>query len=187
MAKATTKLPVKTEQDASKQAGTSQARQPLATLRRGIDQFLEDFELDFLRSPSRRSVFEVEPLSRRGLTWGATPAVDIVEKDTAYEVTADLPGLETNNIEIRVVNGKLTIKGQKQEEKEDKKANEKAKKADYHLRERLFGSFERRFEIPESVDADKIEASFGKGVLVVTLPKKPEAQKPAKKINVKSA
>ncbi|MGC1861438.1 MAG: Hsp20/alpha crystallin family protein, partial [Methylocystis sp.] len=50
-----------------------------------------------------------------------------------------------------------------------------------------FGSFERSFEIPEGADADKIEANFKKGVLTVTLPKKPEAQKPAKKIEVKAA
>jgi hypothetical protein len=57
----------------------------------------------------------------------------------------------------------------------------------YYLQERNFGSFERSFSVPEGVDADKIEASFKKGVLTVTLPKKPEAQKPAKKIEVKAA
>ena len=74
----------------------------------------------------------------------------------------------------------LIIKGEKQEEKEEKKK-------DYYMRERNFGSFERRFEMPEGVDADKIEASFKKGVLTLTLPKKLEAQKPAKKIEVKAA
>ena len=74
----------------------------------------------------------------------------------------------------------MTIKGEKQEEKEEKKK-------DYYLHERHFGSFERSFEMPEGVDADKIEANFKKGVLTVTLPKKPEAQKPAKKIEVKAA
>ena len=74
----------------------------------------------------------------------------------------------------------MTIKGERQEEKEEKKK-------DYYLRERSFGSFERSFGLPEGVDADKIEASFKKGVLTLTLPKKPEAQKPAKKIDVKAA
>jgi len=80
---------------------------------------------------------------------------------------------------VKVVNGNLTIKGEKQEEKEEKKK-------DYYLQERHFGSFERRFQLPEGVDADKIEASFKKGVLTVTLPKKLEAQKPEKKIDVKA-
>ena len=92
---------------------------------------------------------------------------------------AELPGMDEKNIEVKVVNGNLTIKGEKQEEKEEKK--------DYYLHERHFGSFERSFEVPDGVDADKIEASFKKGVLTVTLPKKPEAQKPEKKIEVKSA
>jgi HSP20 family protein len=180
MAEAGTKLQVKTEENASERPGTLKARRPFQTLRRGIDQFLEDFQLDFLRSAFRRSVFDVEPFWQHDRTRGATPAVDIVEKDTAYEVTADLPGLEKKSIEVKVVKGNLTIKGGKQEIKEEQKK-------DYYLRERLFGSFERSFRIPESVDTDKIEASFKQGELTVTLPKKPEAQKPAKKINVKNA
>jgi HSP20 family protein len=69
---------------------------------------------------------------------------------------------------------------EKQEEKEEKKK-------DYYLRERSFGSFQRAFEVPEGVDADKIEANFKKGLLTVTLPKTPEAQKAAKKIEVTAA
>jgi len=113
------------------------------------------------------------------LAWGAPPAVDIVEKDNAYEVTAELPGLDEKNIEVKLVNGGLTIKGEKQEEKEEKKKG-------YYLHERQFGSFERCFQVPQGVDTNKIEASFRKGVLTVTLPKKPEAQKPEKKIEIKA-
>jgi HSP20 family protein len=171
MAKDTTKLQVKREENACKRTGALKARGLLQTLRRGIDQFLEDFELDF-RPSSRRSVFDVE--RRQDRTWDATPAVDILEKDTAYEVTADLPGLQKKNIEVTVVNGNLIIKGEKQDQKEEKKA-------DYYLRERLFGSFERSFRIPEDVDTDKIEASFKKEVLTVILPKKPTTQKASKK------
>ena len=78
-----------------------------------------------------------------------------------------------------MADGVLTIKGEKREEKEEKQK-------DYYLQERSFGSFERSFEVPEGVEVDKIEASFKKGVLMLTLPKKAEAQKPAKKIEVKS-
>jgi hypothetical protein len=77
-------------------------------------------------------------------------------------------------------NGVLTIKGEKKEEKEEKKK-------DYYLSERRYGSFERRMQIPDKVDADKIAATFKKGVLTVTLPKKAEAQKPTKKIEVKAS
>jgi HSP20 family protein len=109
-----------------------------------------------------------------------TPAVDVVESEKVYEVTAELPGMDEKNIEIKVANGVLTMKGEKQEQKEEKKK-------DYYLQERYYGSFERSFEIPETVDADKIEATFKKGVLTVTLPKKAESQKPAKKVEVKAA
>jgi len=84
------------------------------------------------------------------------------------------------NVEVKVANGVLTIKGNKSEEKEESKKG-------YYLQERNFGFFERSFQVPDGVDRDKIEASFKKGVLTVTLPKKPEAQKAAKRIDVKTA
>ncbi len=88
--------------------------------------------------------------------------------------------MDEKNIEVKLANGGLTIRGEKAEEKEEKKK-------DYYLHERRFGSFERCFAVPEGVDTDKIEANFRKGVLTVTLPKKPEAIKPEKKIEVKAA
>ena len=108
------------------------------------------------------------------------PAVDVAETDKAYEITAELPGLEEKNIEVKLANGVLSIKGEKQEEKEEKQK-------DYYRRERSFGSFERSFQVPDHVDDDKIEASFKNGILSVTLPKSAEAQKQAKKIEVKGA
>ena len=107
------------------------------------------------------------------------PAIDIAESEKGYEIKAELPGMDEKGIEVKVTDGSLTIKGEKQEEKEEKEK-------DYYLQERRYGSFERSFELPDSVDPDKIEASFKKGVLTVTLPKKAEAQKPAKKIEVKA-
>jgi HSP20 family protein len=114
------------------------------------------------------------------LSWANTPAVDIAETDKGYEITAELPGLDEKNIEVKLANGSLTIKGEKQEEKEEKEKG-------YYLHERHFGAFERCFRMPEGVDGDKIEATFKKGVLTVTLPKTPEAQKAEKKITVKAA
>jgi len=108
------------------------------------------------------------------------PAVDVSETDKAFEITVELPGMDEKNVEVKVSNSILTIKGEKQEEKEEKKK-------DYYRRERSFGSFERSFQVPEGVDADKIEANFKKGVLAVMLPKNPEAQKAEKKIAVKAA
>lgn len=180
MAEAATKLPVKTEEKKVDDKSTAvQTWRPFESLRREVDRLFEDFDQSFWRSPFRRSVFDIEPLFRRELKPAAAPAVDIVEKDNAYEVTAELPGMDEKNIEVKVENGGLRIKGEKQEEKEEKKKG-------YHLQERHYGSFERYFAVPEGIDADKIEANFKKGVLTVTLPKRPEAQKPTKKIDVKA-
>jgi HSP20 family protein len=72
----------------------------------------------------------------------------------------------------------LTIKGEKSQASEEKKK-------DYYVSERRHGAFERSFGLPDGVDADRIEAAFSKGVLTITLPKKPEAQKTRKKIEVR--
>jgi HSP20 family protein len=174
-----TKVPLKTE--APTRSGRLAAWQPFGSLRREIDRLFEDFDRGLWRSPFGRSVFDVEPFSPRQLTtWSTAPAVDVAEKDNAYEVTAELPGMDEKNIDVKLVNGSLTIKGEKKEEKEEKKK-------DYYLSERHFGSFERSFALPEGVDIDKVEATFKKGVLTVKLPKKPEAIKPEKKIEVKAA
>lgn len=178
MAETVTKLPIKQEK-ASAASSVPQMWQPFESLRQEIDRLFDDFGRGFWR-PFGRSLLAAEPLFRRELTLPTMPAVDVVENEKAYELTAELPGMDEKNIEVKVVNGNLTIKGEKQEEKEEKKK-------DYYLHERNFGSFERSFGIPEGVDADKIEASFKKGVLTVMLPKKAEAQKPAKKIEVKAA
>jgi HSP20 family protein len=180
MAEAATKVPVKGESKKAEQATALREWRPFETLRREIDRLFEDFDGGFWRAPFRRSAFDVEPFWRRELTWATTPAMDVAETDKAYEITAELPGMSESDVEVVAANGVLTIKGEKKEEKEEKKK-------DYYLSERRYGAFERRLQIPEEVDADKIEAAFKKGVLSVTLPKKPEAQKPAKKIEVKAA
>jgi HSP20 family protein len=179
MAEAASKVPVKTEQKAER-ASALQAWRPFESLRREVDRLFEDFDRGFWTSPFRRPIFGIEPFWQREEAWGAAPSVDIVEKNNAYEVTAELPGMDEKNIEVKLVDGGLTIKGEKQEEKEEKKKN-------YYLHERQYGSFERCFTVPEGVDTNKIEATFKKGVLTVTLPKKPEAIKPEKKIEVKAA
>jgi HSP20 family protein len=124
--------------------------------------------------------FDITPFRRAEATFAAMPAVDVSQTDKSYEITADLPGMDEKNVEVKLANGVRTIKGEKQDEKEEKKK-------DYYMRERSFGSFERTFAVPNGVDSDKIEASFKKGVLSVTLPQRAEAQKAEKKIAVKAA
>lgn len=170
------KVPVKTE----KSPAMPQAWRPFENLRQEIDRLFDEFDGGFWRTPFRSSMFDIAPSRSGGGGFAALPAVDVSETDKAYEITAELPGMDEKNVEVKVASGLLTIKGEKEEDKEEKKK-------DYYRRERSFGSFERSFQVPESVDPDKIEASFKKGVLSVTLPKSPEAQKAEKKIAVKAA
>jgi HSP20 family protein len=176
MAEPVTKLPTRQESETAERGLSEWA--PLASLRREIDRLFEDF--GFGGRMFGRSMFDIEPFWRGGLSFGKTPAVDIVEKDKEFEITAELPGLDEKNVEVKFADGFLTIKGEKREEKEEKKK-------DYYLSERRFGSFQRSFQVPDSVDPDKISASFKNGVLTVTLPKSPEAQKKEKKIAITKA
>lgn len=180
MADDANKLPVKAGEKSADLASTLQAWRPFESIRRDLDRLLDDLDRGYLTAPFRRSLATFEPFLRREVTWGAVPAVDFSENEQAFEVKAELPGLDEKAIEVKVANGGLIIKGEKQEEKEEKKK-------DYHLKERHFGSFERFFRLPEGIDTNKIEAKFNKGVLTVTLPKTPEAQKAGKTIEVKSA
>lgn len=170
---AETKLPVKAE---GKKTAVASAWHPFDDLRREVDRLFEDFNGGWRRPfrPTRSPL----GLLRGEAAWN-TPAVDVVEKDKSFEITAELPGLDEKNIEVTLRNGNIVIKGEKQEEKEEKSK-------DYYLQERQFGSFERSFALPDGVDPEKIEAHFSKGILTVTLPKAAEALKPEKKIAVTS-
>ncbi len=105
-----------------------------------------------------------------GSSWA--PAVDIREEPERYVLHADIPGVLADNIEISMDNGVLTIRGERKHTAEE---SEKG----YHRRERQQGMFMRRFSLPDSVDADAIEATSKDGVLEVILPKTP-AQQPRK-------
>ena len=110
-----------------------------------------------------------------------TPRVNVKETDTALEVTAELPGIQEEDVDLTITQNALTIKGEKRVEKEEKKEN-------YYRMERSYGSFSRSIPLPrEIVDSEKAEATFKDGVLVITLPKLPEAQVASRQIPIKQA
>ena len=163
----------------SKVPATDQdAMSPLESLRREVDRLFEDFRPAGWRLPfPRPSAFEVAwPRAER---WPVVPAMDMTEKEKAYEVTAELPGMAESDVEVKLSNGNLSIRGEKREEKEEKDKER-------HVSERSYGAFHRLFRLPDDVDADGIEAEFRNGVLKVTLPKSPGARKEEKKIDVKA-
>jgi HSP20 family protein len=151
----------------------------METLRRDMERMFADFESGFGFTPFRRSLFDYAPAER--FTAAANvPVVDITEKDVGFEIKAELPGVDEKDIEVKLVNGGLLIKGEKKEEKEEKDAG-------YVMSERSYGSFERFFGLPQGVDIDKIAATYAKGMLTVTLPKTKEAKLQEKKISVQAA
>jgi HSP20 family protein len=98
-----------------------------------------------------------------------TPAVDIKETDTAFVITADIPGVDPKDIEVNMENGVLTIRGERKEEKEEEREG-------YKRIERVRGTFYRRFSLPDTADADKISAKSKNGVLEITIPKQEKVQ-----------
>ena len=115
-----------------------------------------------------------------GVQTGTTvPAVNITESTEAFDIEVAAPGLKKEDFKINLDNGMLTISSEKSEENEseDKKVTRK---------EFSFSSFQRSFTLPESVQADKINASYKEGVLKIKLPKREEAKKqPPKQIEIK--
>lgn len=145
---------------------------------------LELWRPRMLRSPFRelsRMERDMEDLFGR-VDWpwraerGWVPAVDMVDAKDEIVLRADLPGMDEKSIEVTVQNGTLTISGERKEEKEEKKE-------DYYYSERTYGVFSRTVMLPSGVEADKVKATFKKGVLEVHLPKATEAK--GKKIDIK--
>lgn len=178
MAESATKLPIKSDKAAvpAQQTGWT----PFEGLKREIDRLFDDFHPFGWRLPAARSAFDLALPRLSGTGWLVAPAIDLTEKEKEYEITAELPGLDERDVEVRLSNHTLTIKGEKKEEREEKQK-------DYYLSERRYGSFHRSFQLPDGVDSDKIEANFAKGVLTVKLPKTAEARKAEKTISIKAA
>jgi len=106
-------------------------------------------------------------------TMGWVPTVDVVETDDALVLTAELPGLDKDDVDIELEGNVLTLRGEKTDEIE-----KEGEKADRRMRiwERRYGEFSRSFTLPNTINADGIQAEFAKGVLTVHLPKTVEAQ-----------
>jgi HSP20 family protein len=105
------------------------------------------------------------------------PAVDVYEDEHTVTLKIEVPGIDEKDIDVRLENNTLTVHGERKIEKEEKEEN-------YRRVERQYGNFTRTFTLPTTVDAEKVSASYDKGVLKVTLPKKAEAKPKQIKVNV---
>ena len=154
------------------------ARRPLKLLKKEIDRLFDESENGFWRRPFGQALFGADDLWR-STSAGTALAVDISETDGAYEITAELPGLKEKDIDVKLVQNVLTIKGEKTEEK-------RKEKKDYHVSERRYGVFQRSFRLPDHVDSDSISAEFKNGVLKIVAPKSPDAVKNERSIEIRS-
>jgi HSP20 family protein len=107
-----------------------------------------------------------------------SPSVDISQTKDKLVIKAELPGLDAKDVNVSISGDLLTIKGEKKKEEEEKDEH-------HHYMERYYGAFQRSFQLPVNVKTDKIEATFEKGVLKITLPKTEEAKKKEIEIKIK--
>lgn len=108
------------------------------------------------------------------------PRLDVKETEKAIVIAAELPGVDESDISVEVNERVLTIRGEKKQEKEESDKG-------YHLSERSYGSFMRSLQLPFAIDESKIEATYKKGVLSITVPKPIDAVKGTKKVQIKAA
>lgn len=141
---------------------------PLSALQSNIDRAFETFWRAF--------DLPISSTGRAGFP-SATLPIDVRETDRELEVTAELPGMDENDVEISVAEGILTIRGKKEAERASEEEG-------YFLRERSFGTVDRVISLPEGLDLDSAKATFNNGVLTIKIPKTAEAQAAIKRIPV---
>jgi HSP20 family protein len=107
------------------------------------------------------------------------PPVDVYEDEHNVVLKVEVPGIDEKDIDVRVENNVLTVHGERKVEKEEKEEN-------FRRIERQYGSFSRTFTLPSTVDAERIQADYDKGILKIVLPKKAEAKPKSIKVNVGS-
>jgi HSP20 family protein len=161
----------KTEMTKPGDTSVSRPRDIFSTMRDEMNRIFERFEPDWPRVPS---------LFGRVAGGDVVPDLDVRETADAITIEAELPGVEEKDVAVTLSNGVLTIKGEKKQEREEKKG-------DYHLTERSFGSFQRSLRLPDTIDESKVDARYDKGVLKIKAAKKPEAVKAERTIEIKKA
>lgn len=134
---------------------------PFSALRAEMDSLFDSFMGGL---PAFSGMFGTS--GGRGFT--LTPHIDVRETDKEIVVEAELPGINEKDISLALQDGVLTIRGEKKHEHDEEKEN-------YRMMERRYGSFQRSLRLPDTVDEDKVEASFDNGVLKIKVPKRPEA------------
>lgn len=161
------------EEIKKQQAAVPAARTPVDTwglMRSDMDRFIDSM---FGGRTGFPSLFGAAGAKLSAMS----PSIDVRENGNEIVIEAELPGMEEKDVQLTFRDGIISIKGEKKSEREEKKD-------DFHLTERSYGSFERSFRLPDTVDEERIAATFDKGVLRVTMPKRAEAVKTEKNIPI---
>jgi len=140
---------------------------PFGSLRKQIDTLFEDFGNGAM---TRAQEFSVRS--------------NVSETDDAVCITAELPGVELDDIDVSVTGNRITVKGEKKSEKEEKGEKDGRQ---FHRVERSSGAFHRSMTLPFDIDPDSVKAETKDGVLTVTVPKPPEAVQQTKKVAIKKS
>ena len=150
-----------------------EADNPFELLHRRMNELFEGFLQDF-ETPRWPGLWQAdrEPTA-------VSPRFDVAETDDAVKVSAELPGLDEKDVEVTLDENYLTVKGEKKQEREEKKKN-------YYLSERSYGQFQRVLPLPAGTETSKAKAQFKNGVLTITLPKTEQAKVERKRIPISS-
>lgn len=151
-----------------RQAARDGALSPFERMHEEMDRLFDDF------------LPQISERRDSGARFGALASVDLSETDDALELCVDLPGMEEKDIDVTLRDGALTIRGEREDESEEKRKN-------YYRSERAYGAFSRTVSLPCEVDEEAIDAKFKKGVLTVHLPKTQKAKEHERKIAIKAA
>lgn len=149
-----------------------------------VDRELTEAQNRLRRFLGKEFGFEPIPLMEP-LGW--IPKVEIIENELDLVLTAELPGMLQENVDITFENGLLTIAGEKKEEREEKQEKEKNGSPRFHLWERAYGEFRRTFTLPQDIDPEKIVAQMKDGVLTITMPKTVLPKEKGRKIQIAGA
>jgi HSP20 family protein len=146
----------------------SEENDPFLAMRREMNRLFDDvfggFGLPSAFGPALRQM-------------PAAPKIDVSETDNEIQITAEMPGIDQNDVEVLLEDDRLIIRGEKKEEREDKDRN-------YHVRERVQGAFSRTLPLPFAPDPNQVKAEFRNGVMTITIPKPQEVKQQQHRIEV---
>ena len=150
------------------------AATPFMQLHREMDHLFDNFFKGFGMSPFKAGGLFSGPITEGLLK----PTLDIGANEKEYVISIEVPGVDQKDVKLEIANNTLTISGEKKQEKEEKEKG-------YYRMERSYGSFQRVLSLPDDADQDGVKATFKKGVLTITMPRKALPHSDVKQIEIK--